>query len=307
VKNAFLISLTNKWNLNIDYQTFFQGAMKVFNSIPQFFFYIVAIFTISCSVPNTHDVAQEKDTSFNTNHKEEWGDDSRRKNITVDSSITLDYLMGKFEPKKDERFTVVSTKHADRSGLYLRKETYAAFLEMTAAAKKDGIKLIIKSATRNFIYQKGIWERKWSGKTKINGKNINDITREVADKSSIILQYSSMPGSSRHHWGTDFDLNAFTNSYFEKGQGLKEYEWLVTNAGKFGFCQPYSPLGKDRPKGYQEEKWHWSYLPLSTTLTEQAGLRITDEMIQGFEGDYTAQAINIVDNYILGIHPECLH
>jgi len=110
-----------------------------------------------------------------------------------------------------------------------------------------------------------------------------------------------------HHWGTDFDINAFNNSYFESGQGLKEYEWLTAHAQEYGFCQPYTPIGKDRPNGYQEEKWHWSYMPLSKTLTEQAGLRITDKIIQGFEGDYTAQALHVVDNYILGINQDCLH
>ncbi len=285
--------------------------MKCFSAISFYFLFsclAVLFFAVSCSTASTENGSANVEKNDVVPLEDDWDDnDPVKKIIHVDSSITLDYLMGKFNPKTDERFVVVGTEHADREGLYLRKETYGAFLKMTEAAKKDGVRFVIKSATRNFDYQKGIWERKWTGKTKINGKDINDITQEIADKSSIILQYSSMPGSSRHHWGTDFDLNAFTNSYFEKGQGLKEYEWLSAHASEYGFCQPYSPLGINRPKGYQEEKWHWSYLPLSTTLTEQAGLRITDKMIQGFEGDNTAQTVNLVENYILGISKDCLN
>ncbi len=39
---------------------------------------------------------------------------------------------------------------------------------------------------------------------------------------------------------------------------------LTANAAKFGFCQPYN-VKTDR-KGYNEEKWHWSFMPLSKFL-----------------------------------------
>jgi len=115
-----------------------------------------------------------------------------------------------------------------------------------------------------------------------------------------------MPGSSRHHWGTDIDINALTNEYFEKGKGQKEYDWLVANAASFGFCQPYSPKGDARPYGYNEEKWHWSYLPISKKLSEQYKLRIKNEDIKGFAGAESAPQIDIVNKYVLGINKACL-
>ena len=39
-----------------------------------------------------------------------------------------------------------------------------------------------------------------------------------------------MPSTLRQHWGINIDLNNFTNSCFEKGQGEKEYDWLLKNA-----------------------------------------------------------------------------
>ena len=49
-----------------------------------------------------------------------------------------------------------------------------------------------------------------------------------------------MPSTSRHHWGTDIDLNSLNNSYFSSGKGLKEYDWLTTNANHYGFYQVYT-------------------------------------------------------------------
>ncbi len=227
--------------------------------------------------------------------------------IKMDSAIATTHLMGKFDPLKDSDFIQIDIQYADRPGQLLHKETYAAFIRMYEAAKKDGIKLIIKSATRNFSAQKAIWEGKWHGKRLLEG-NINAAKKipDPVERALKILEYSSMPGTSRHHWGTDIDFNAFVNSYFEKGQGKKEYDWLVANAGKFGFCQPYTPKGTERPDGYNEEKWHWSYLPLAKRLSDQYKIRLTNEDISGFDGAETAPQIDIIKKYVLGINHHCL-
>ena len=166
---------------------------------------------------------------------------------------------------------------------------------MHKAARKEGVHLTIRSAARNFSRQKGIWERKWRG-SKIRNK---------AARARHILKYSSMPGASRHHWGTEVDLNAFNNDYFSRGRGKKEYRWLRKNAGRVGFCQPYSAKGVQRPHGYSEERWHWSYQPLAKLYTNQARIRLFDDMFTGFKGSETVKAIGMVDRYVLGINPGC--
>ena len=114
-----------------------------------------------------------------------------------------------------------------------------------------------------------------------------------------------MPSTSRHHWGTDIDLNDLNNSYFERGSGAKIYQWLTANASTYGFCQVYSPLGKERPAGYQEEKWHWSYTPLSKPMLNDANGLLTDKKITGFSGSEYATSFGIVKNYIFGVDPSC--
>lgn len=229
----------------------------------------------------------------------------------ADTSFTpiypLSYVMGQFDPAEHPDFVPIETQYADRGGLYLHRDTYAAFLKMHAAAAQDDVNLLIRSATRNFQSQKGIWEAKWNGSRKIeNGKDASVAYPDPKTRALKILEYSSMPSTSRHHWGTDIDLNNFTNEWFESGEGLKIYTWLQENAADYGFCQPYTEKGPARPNGYNEERWHWSYLPLAKPLTKQARRQLSNDMIEGFLGAEVAEDINVVQNYVLGINEGCL-
>lgn len=221
------------------------------------------------------------------------------------NSEQIDFLMGKFIPKEDDRFVLIDQKYADRSGLYMQKEAYQSFIKMYNHAAKDNVNLLIRSATRNFNYQKSIWEGKWTGKRLVSGKNLSQTIPAPLERAKEILEYSSMPGSSRHHWGTDIDLNSFDNTWFESGKGKQLYDWLQLNASNYGFVQVYTEKDSARPNGYNEERWHWSYTPLSKNYTLQAKKHLKDDMFNGFKGAKTAKNIQIVKNYILGINSKC--
>ncbi len=217
-------------------------------------------------------------------------------------------LLGKLtRPQRDSLLSPIERKYANRDGMFMHREAYNAFLEMHDAAKEDGIELIIVSAFRDFDHQKRIWENKWTGQQVLSG-NIyaTDIANPVK-RAREILRFSAMPGTSRHHWGTDIDLNSLNNRYFESGRGKKEYEWLVENALKFGFCQPYTPKGAGRESGYEEEKWHWSYMPVSATYLSYYPQRITYDDIIGFDGWETARLIYIMEHYVLSVNEDCMN
>ncbi len=220
----------------------------------------------------------------------------------------LSYVMGKFNPEVDTAFIPISENFADRAGMYLQKEAYDSYLKMYAAAKEAGINLQIRSATRNFDYQKGIWERKWTGETKLSsGEDASKAFQDSVVRAKNILKYSSMPGTSRHHWGTDIDLNNFNNEWFETGEGLKLFQWLEAHAHEYGYCRPYTAKDADRPNGYNEEKWHWSYTPISNEYTLLAEKHLKDNMIVGFKGSGVAGELEVVKNYVLGINHGCRH
>lgn len=171
------------------------------------------------------------------------------------------YLTGRFVPLKHKLFCRVDGKKIPTKNNYqmLRCEAAAALQKMYEAFRKDhpGVPFWLQSSTRNYDAQRTIWESKW------NKGGAPKKLKEILERGFAILTYSSMPGTSRHHWGTDVDLNVLRNEYYEKGAGAVLYAWLTENAGHYGFCQPY---GAGRAKGYAEEKWHWSYRPLSAPM-----------------------------------------
>ena len=224
-----------------------------------------------------------------------------------DKAKLKSFLMGMFEPSQNKDFVLVPSElTTNLYKMYLREETLSAFQEMQAYALTEGINLKIASATRNFDYQKSIWNNKWNGYMLVDGNDLSKSVPNELERFKKILEYSAAPGTSRHHWGNDIDINNANAEYFEGTLGAKEYEWLTLNARAFGFCQPYNLKGNNRATGYNEEKWHWSYLPLAKTFTEQYKKIITSSDVKGFMGEEGVKNLNLINNYVLGINSDCL-
>lgn len=219
----------------------------------------------------------------------------------------LRYLTGRFEPSEHPDLVRVPNELTDQSRAhYLHRRALAAFERMHAAAARDSVQLTIISAFRGFARQRMIWEAKWEGRRLLEGNtNARTAYPDPAERARAILRYSSMPGTSRHHWGTDFDLNRLNNRYFASQEGKRVYDWLRANAATYGFCQSYTAKGADRPTGYEEEKWHWSYRPLADSLMTFAAQHLRDEDITGFAGAESAIRIGVVKNYVLGVSQTC--
>jgi LAS superfamily LD-carboxypeptidase LdcB len=139
----------------------------------------------------------------------------------------------------------------------------------------------------------------------VAGQNLKSAYSNPKKRTEKILNYSSMPGTSRHHWGTDIDINNKSPDYWNTEKGMKEYSWLSTHAKEFGFCQTYNTKEADRATGYNTEKWHWSYTPLAKNLLIQYEETVNYSDITGFPGSKTAEELNIIEDYVSSINPEC--
>jgi len=209
--------------------------------------------------------------------------------VWAEPALTKLELMGRLDPARDRAFVAVGDT-------WLRQPAADALARMQAAAARDGITLRVISATRTFADQKRIWERKWKALAE----------PDEAQRALQIMRYSSMPGTSRHHWGTDVDLNSLSPRWFtDTAEGRKVYDWLTRHAAEHGFCQPYTAKGEGRATGYAEEKWHWSYQPLASAFLKQylAEVRATD--ITGFAGAGAARAVRSIEDYVNGVDPAC--
>ena len=203
--------------------------------------------------------------------------------------IALNYLIGNVDPAGDPVFARIPDEYIGGSRVWGHKDAVRAFVRMAEAAAANGYKLKVVSAFRSFDDQKQIWEDKWTGKTPgRQGEASQDASRRKGARLKI-LEFSSMPGTSRHHWGTDFDLNSLNNSYFRTVDGKRVYDWLTQHAAEYGFCQVYSAKGADRPTGYEEEKWHWSYMPVASWYLKQYPIDVGYDRLTGFEGAAVGQ------------------
>ena len=217
--------------------------------------------------------------------------DKKQKKV---SEIPIDFLLGKFEYSDHKDFVLMDSKWSDKD-IYLQRDANAAFEKMAEAAQKEGIDLIVVSGTRNFNEQRRIWEKKW----------LNNVEEDPRKKALDILAFSSMPSTSRHHWGTDIDINSVEEEYFEQENGKAVYAWLDTHAGDFGFCQVYSDKSESNRTGYSEEPWHWSYMPLANKFLEAYVQSIRYTNIKGFEGSELAEPLQMIERFVKGINTKC--
>jgi hypothetical protein len=53
------------------------------------------------------------------------------------------------------------------------------------------------------------------------------------------------------------------------------------------------------------EKWHWSYMPLSSKYLAEYVSTITYADIKGFKGDNLPARLDVIKNYVQGISGLC--
>lgn len=153
-------------------------------------------------------------------------------------------------------------------GFRLREEARLQFNLMKKAGKEQGFNLFVISSYRSYQHQNGIWERKYK-QYRATGLS----HQQTIEK---IIEYSTIPGTSRHHWGTDLDIidstkgipsNPLSEVHFNEGGRMRKFKlWLDENAEKFGFYLVYTKAAGR--KGFAYEPWHFSYRPLSIKMLE---------------------------------------
>lgn len=195
------------------------------------------------------------------------------------------------------------------SDFKLEQNTFNAFIKMKAAAAKVGINIEVVSAYRSYERQLQIWTRKYKQFTQAGLSPIQAIEK--------IIEYSTVPGTSRHHWGTDIDLidgNAprpdsvlEARHFHGKGPFCKFKEWMNLHANSYGFYEVYT----DHPnrKGFKYEPWHFSYKPTSLPyLQAYKKLDVKKELQrEAFIGtDYFTESFveRYIQENIMDINPE---
>ena len=162
----------------------------------------------------------------------------------------------------------------------LHKNVVAPFLNLRRAALADGFDPVPMSSFRDFERQLSIWNGKYSGARPMldaAGRRIDAGALPASERVAAILQWSALPGASRHHWGTDIDVidrNAgppgyhpqlTPEEYAASGPYAPLAAWLEANAGRFGFFRPFRGV----LSGVQPEPWHFSFAPIADNARRQ--------------------------------------
>lgn len=154
---------------------------------------------------------------------------------------------------------------------------------LAEAARQAGFRFEVASGFRSFERQLAIWNAKARGERPVLndwGEPLDLSRLSERERAWAILRWSALPGTSRHHWGTDLDVydsSRFTPSYRlqltveetrDQGPCAEFHAWLgeyLRSPQNPGFFRPYA---QDQG-GVAPEPWHLSYAPLADALTAQ--------------------------------------
>ncbi len=129
--------------------------------------------------------------------------------------------------------------------LKLREAAAKSYLNMNAAAKADGVDLVVISAFRTIDEQQELFF---------------EISKQRNQTPAQRAKVSAPPGHSEHHTGYALDIgdsavpSATLSTSFEK---TAAFQWLQSNAAKYGFEMSFPP---NNPQGVMYEPWHWRFV-----------------------------------------------
>jgi len=200
----------------------------------------------------------------------------------------------------------------------LHRAVVQPFLAMRAAAAGEGIDLVPFSSFRDFDRQLVIWNAKARGERELRGADGQLLDAQRLDddaRVAAILCWSALPGASRHHWGTDFDvmdaaalppgyrLRVVPEEYAPDGVFGRLNAWLDACAGQFGFYRPYARWRG----GVQPEPWHLSHAAVAAAALQQFSIEVLREALAAAElegrGAVERRLPEILARYVVNVDP----
>ncbi|WP_319781563.1 M15 family metallopeptidase [Oceanisphaera sp. IT1-181] len=191
-------------------------------------------------------------------------------------------------------------------GHRLHPDAKVAFMAMQAAAARAGFNLQPASSYRNFNRQLAIWNAKYEGLRPVldaSSQPLDTLSLTPSQRIDAILHWSALPGTSRHHWGSDVDVYDPTLLPASTKLALEpwEYEadgyfyplslWLNANMARFGFYLPFANANG----GVAIEPWHLSYRPVAEMCAGQLTPALVAEALSGQQINGKAHILKQLD------------
>jgi len=136
----------------------------------------------------------------------------------------------------------------DGREICLASDAARAWREMHAAARNEGVSLVLVSGFRSVARQAEIIAAKLA----------------AGELLGAVLEVCAAPGFSEHHSGRAVDLASDAGPVLEEAfEATPAFLWLTRRAKEFGFSLSYPP---GNAQGYCYEPWHWCYHPRACTI-----------------------------------------
>jgi LAS superfamily LD-carboxypeptidase LdcB len=183
------------------------------------------------------------------------------------------------------------------SGQLMHPQALVAFEQLCRDARHAGFEPRVVSGFRDFERQRQIWNDKVQGRRPLldsAGQPLDPAGLSPQQTAFAILRWSALPGASRHHWGTDFDVvdaRAMPENYrpqltpqevADEGIFGPFHRWLdqrIAEGASYGLFRPYA---EDRG-GVAPERWHLSYAPRALELQQLLTPELLSAQLQSCE------------------------
>jgi D-alanyl-D-alanine carboxypeptidase len=126
----------------------------------------------------------------------------------------------------------------------MRTDAAAALKGLFLKAGGDGLQLVPISGFRTVAYQEMLYKK----------------AIEKYGSEELAMRWVARPGTSEHHTGLAIDLGSQddpTSDVETSFETTGAFQWLVQNAGLFGFEMSYP---KNNSRGINYEPWHWRFI-----------------------------------------------
>lgn len=165
--------------------------------------------------------------------------------------------------------------HVPELGVKIHHQVVKPLLKLKEESHRHGFDLCVASGFRSYERQEVIWNNKTSGKTLLLDKVSHSLDIQTLSSLQLIqaiCYWSAIPGTSRHHWGSDVDV--YDKNALPPGYKLQMIPWEVERGGPFAplhdwlddytrhsnsFFRPYDGKSCD----VSPERWHLSYHPVA--------------------------------------------
>ena len=148
----------------------------------------------------------------------------------------------------------------------MRRTAAEAFEKMVAAAKNDGIEILMRTGYRSYSYQRD----------RLYQPYITNYGQTYADT------ISAKPGQSEHQTGLACDIGGMSEGYalsYDFGN-TNEGKWVAAHSYEYGFIIRYTDGTREKPgeiTGFIYEPWHLRYVGVeAATYMHKNGLLLEE-------------------------------